>query len=292
MYQLLAIDLDGTLLDRGGKVSAENRAALHHAHAAGLKIVLCTGRSFTETRPVLDQIGLDLDATITVGGALITDVAAGRTIERHEIDADIAGAALSWFRERRKTVLWLTDRDAVGYDGHCLWNEHRHPAVNVWLEKSGCSMRQSDDIPAQLPAALRITIVDEPHALELVALPFRETFGERLSFNIINVPLYQFAVLETFAGNVNKWTGVQRLCRRWNIDPARTATIGDDVNDVCMIEHAGLGAAIGNAIPAVRNVAKLTVRPHDDHGVAEFVYHLLSTTPRASDDRATASNPE
>lgn len=289
-YELLAIDLDGTLLDRRGQVSAENRAALHAAHAAGLKIVLCTGRSFTETRPILDQIGLDLDATVTVGGALITDVATGRTIERREIDAALAAESLAWFRARRKTVLWLTDRDAAGYDGHCLWHEQRHPAIGRWLEKSGCSMRLSDTIPEQMPAALRITIVDEPAALEQIALPFREAFGERFSFNVINVPLYEFSVLETFAGDVTKWTGVQRLCRRWNIDPARTATIGDDVNDVSMIQHAGLGAAVGNAIEAVKKIAKLTVRSHDEHGVAEFVRHLLCA-PRSTSTRRVAESP-
>ena len=88
--ELLAIDLDGTLLDSSHRVPPENRAALHAAHAAGIRIVLCTGRSFPETRPVLDEIGLDLDATVTVFGAVLTDVRTGRTLERLPFTLDLA----------------------------------------------------------------------------------------------------------------------------------------------------------------------------------------------------------
>ena len=79
-FKLLAVDLDGTLLDSAHRVPARNRAALHRAHQAEIKIVLCTGRSFTETRPILDEIGLDLDASVTAGGAILTDVATSKTI--------------------------------------------------------------------------------------------------------------------------------------------------------------------------------------------------------------------
>lgn len=274
-YKLLAVDLDGTLLDRGGKVSPENRAALHRAHLAGLKVVVCTGRSFTETRPVLDQIGLDLDATITVGGALINDAATGRTLERIEIDDHLGRDVLQWFRGQGHSVLWLVDRDREGFDGCCIWHNHRHPAIDVWLTKSGCQMNRYDEPPAHLPRALRITIVDEPAGLEAVAGPLAAEFGARLTFNVIQVPLFGFAVIESFAGPVSKWAAVERLCRRWAIDPACTVAVGDDVNDLSMIQAAGLGVAMGNAIAPAKSAARLVVARHDEHGVAELIGQLL-----------------
>ena len=101
---LLAIDLDGTLLNSAHELPSENRAALHRAHEAGLRIVLCTGRSYPETQPILDDIGLDLDATVTVFGAVITDVRTGRTLERTAFPLHVAYRLTDWLRARDFTV--------------------------------------------------------------------------------------------------------------------------------------------------------------------------------------------
>src|SRR5215510_2332090 len=135
-YQLLAIDLDGTLLDSRSRVPSRNREALHRAHEAGMKIVLCTGRSYTETRATIREIGLDLDATVTVGGALLTNVADGRTIERVPIHRTLAGEVAGWFRERSYAILWLHDADEAGFDGFAIDGPRRHAAIDRWLKLS------------------------------------------------------------------------------------------------------------------------------------------------------------
>ncbi len=131
-YRLLAIDLDGTLLDKRHQVPAKARAALAQAHHSGLKIVVCTGRSFTETRPILQQIALDLDAAITVGGALISDARSGRTLESRSIPLPTARQAADWLLGWGYGVLWLYDADEVGFDGYLIEGRRRHPAVQRW----------------------------------------------------------------------------------------------------------------------------------------------------------------
>jgi hypothetical protein len=277
--RLVAIDLDGTLLDSAGRVPARTRAALHRAHEGGLKIVLCTGRAYTETRSVITQIGLDLDATVTIGGALLTDVGADRTISRIAFDPALAGEVLAWFAQRGQTVIWTHDRHAHGFDGFVIAGPRRHAAVDQWVTRTVCKLRPP---PADLLTtydALRFSIIDEPGELDRLARDYIAAFGGRVSQNVIHVPAYDFTVLETFAGSVDKWTGIVRLCRHWDIDPAATAAIGDDVNDLPMIRQAGLGVAIGNARPEVRAAARRVVASNDDCGVAELL-DALAPPPR------------
>jgi HAD superfamily hydrolase (TIGR01484 family) len=274
-YDLLAIDLDGTLLDSQHQVPPRSRAALHAAHEAGLKVVLCTGRSYTETRPILDQIGLDLDATVTVGGALLTDVASGRTIDSTTIDLRLAREAGEWLLSRGYTVLWLYDASEAGFDGLMIDVGPRHPAINFWLAVTPCEMREHRELPADCGAPLRITVVDEIEVLDRVSVEFEREFDGRMASNIIRVPHYKFTVLEAFAGVVNKWYGIEKLCRRWNIDPRRTVAVGDDVNDVAMIAAAGLGVAVENGKPAARQAASRLIPSNDECGVADLIEELL-----------------
>lgn len=274
-YDLLAVDLDGTLLDSGHMLPAANRAALHRAHAAGLKVVLCTGRSFTETRPVLAEIGLDLDATVTVSGALVTNVASGRTLERTAIAPEVAEAATAWLRREGYPVLWLTDADEVGFDGYLVEGPRRHPAVDRWLERSPCRVRAVAELPAGRAAPLRLSIIDDEGALADVSVRLARAFDGRLRHNILHAPPYSLSLIEAFAPPVNKWYGIVKLCRRWGIDPRRTVAVGDDVNDIDMLRSAGLGVAMANAGPAARAAAGRLTDSNDACGVARLVNELL-----------------
>lgn len=272
---LLAIDLDGTLLDSEHALPPANRAALHRAHQAGLKIVLCTGRSFTETRPVLEQIGLDLDAAVTVFGALVNEVASGQTLYRTPIPLDPALAATAWFRRLGYPVLWLTDPNQAGTDGYLLSGPRRHAGVDRWREWSPCVVAEVGELPADSAAPVRLSIIDDSDALDTVVQSLHAEFNGRLAWNVLHAPPYRLSLIEVFAPQVNKWYGIEKLCRRWKIDPRGTVAIGDDVNDLEMIRRAGLGVAVANARPPVQAAADRIIESNDSCGVARLIDELL-----------------
>jgi Cof subfamily protein (haloacid dehalogenase superfamily) len=274
-FELLAVDLDGTLLDSAHRVPGRNRVALHRVHQAGVKIVLCTGRSFTETRPILDEIGLDLDAAVTAGGAILTDVATSRTIERSPIPHDDARAATKWFQQRGYAVLWLYDPDEAGFDGYDIAGPRRHANYDRWLARTPCQVRGIAHIPDDGFAPVRVTIVDEASVLTQVSAEFAARFEGRLTHNFLRVPTADAMIIEAFAWTVDKWNAVRKLCRRWRIDPRNTVAIGDDVNDLQMIRHAGLGAAVANGSRAVKDVARRITGSNDDCGVADLLDELV-----------------
>lgn len=240
--------------------------------------MLCTGRSFTETRRIVDEIGLDLDAAISVFGALVTEVATGRTIDRTPIPLDTALDVTNWFQKEGYAVSWLTDADEAGNDGYVIDGPRRHEALDRWIERSACDVRCTDRVPADAIAPLRLSIIDEVGVLEEVSPRLRHKFDGRLTHNILDVPAHGFTVIEAFAAQVNKWFGIEKLCRMWRIDPRRTAAIGDDVNDLDMLREAGLGVAVGNARPAVKDVARRIVARNDECGVAELIDMILDGT--------------
>ena len=82
-------------------------------------------------------------------------------------------------------------------------------------------------------------------------------------------------VLEVFDAGANKWTAVDRLARECGVEASRIAAIGDEVNDESMIRHAGLGVAMGNAVPRVREAASRRTRTNDDDGVAHAIENIL-----------------
>ncbi len=276
LYDLLAVDLDGTLLGAESVLPAENRAALHRAHEAGLKIVVCTGRAFTETRPVLEQIGLDLDATVTVFGALVSDARTGRTLERTALSEETARAATAWFGMRGYPVLWLTDPDEAGTDGYMVDGPHRHPAVDTWLERSHCDVACVPVLPEDAAAPVRLSVIDDSERLEDVSARLREEFNGRLKHNVLHAPPYKLSLIEAFAPPVNKWYGIEKLCRKWGLDRTRTVAVGDDVNDLEMIRQAALGVAMGNAKPEVKAAARKVTATNEECGVAVLIEELLS----------------
>jgi Cof subfamily protein (haloacid dehalogenase superfamily) len=274
-HRLLAIDLDGTLLDSQHRLPSRSRAALHAAHESGLRIVVCTGRSFTETRPILDEIGLDLDAAVSVGGALLTDVATGETLDCTPIVPAVAREAAEWFLRYDYAVMWLRDASTAGFDGYLIDAAQRHPAIDRWLEMTPCRMRVVETLPDDGEPPLRITVVDDIEVLDGVSAEFQRAFDGRMTSNVIRVPTYGFTVLEAFDAAVDKWYGIEKLCRRWNIAPRRTVAVGDDVNDLPMIQRAGWGVAVANAKPTVRAAATRIIASNDDCGVADLITQLL-----------------
>lgn len=275
-YDLIAIDLDGTLLDTSHKVPAANREALHRAHESGYRIVVCTGRALPETLPILEQINLDLDAVVTCFGALVTDVRTRQHLHCETFDPHVARDITAWYAARDYTVLWLSDGLAHGFDGYIVGGPRRHLAVDAYAKTTECEMREVDALPDDPVPALRISIIDERDALEPVSDELSKAFPALQTHNVLTAPSWDLTVIETFAPHVNKWFGIHALCEKWEIDPRRTVAVGDDVNDLAMIKHAGLGVAMGNAKDEVKQVADRETKTNREAGVAALIDMLMS----------------
>jgi Cof subfamily protein (haloacid dehalogenase superfamily) len=275
--RLFAIDLDGTLLNSRNEISAVNRAALHRAHDAGVRVCVCTGRCLTESRPALDAIGLDLDDVVCACGALVCRARTGETVSCALMEEGVARDATRFFLERGISVAILHDVWSAGIDYTFVRSDVVHPGYARWFKALPCRVSEAAiDEPWTAPP-VRVTVIESADRLPQIEREVVQRFGaDRAHYNAIHLPAYDLAVFELFAPGINKRVGVSRLCETYGIEMSSVAAIGDGVNDVEMLAGAGVGVVVENACDAAKAVANMTVPSNDDDGVAVAVEMLLA----------------
>jgi Cof subfamily protein (haloacid dehalogenase superfamily) len=273
---LLAVDLDGTLLDSQNRVPPENRAALHRAHEAGMVVCLTTGRCYKETRRVIEEIGLDLDVTVTVFGAIVSEAGSGRTIHAAPIPPEPLDRCCRFLARQGLSFVLLHDGTAADTDYTVIRGERWHPGYDRWKEMVSCTFREAGHWDDARETVYRVTFIETPDALRAMEPDLNAALPPSLlKSNAIYVHPYDVHVLEFFAPQVNKWYGLLHLCRDYRIAPERVVAIGDSINDLEMIQQAGLSFAMSNGDERIIQAAMHTAPGNDEAGVAWAVNRTL-----------------
>jgi len=287
---MIAIDLDGTLLDSTGRVSPRCADAIAAAREAGVVVTVCTGRGLKECLFALDEIR-QLEPVVVAGGSIVACPQVRRTLHRFPINEDVTRKAVTKLLASGHPVMVLKDSDGAGFDYLMVVGEEEHPLDPVtqwWFEQMKVSVRtvrtlDEDDHPQH---TVRLGVCGLSGVLGDIHAMLREAVGEALTmhnFPAVVAPEHarrwgldqQVHVLELFAPDANKWSAVSRVADQRGIDTRRIAAIGDQVNDIAMLEGAALGVAMGNAIDAVVQVADRQTRTNDEGGVAHAIERML-----------------
>lgn len=287
-YRLLALDLDGTLLDAASRLSPANRAAVGRAIDAGLEVVVCTGRGFAECRHVLDDLTM-AGAAVVAGGAMTVQLPSGETLHRSAMPADlvrdvsrILNAATGHY------VLLLKDRSATGVDYVLLGDGRVDAASEWWFNQVPVAVQRAErfeDDPHP-DETIRLGIVTTAREMKRLGARVVEEFGRRTfvhHFPVINSDgngrhLADNAIhlMEIFNAETNKWSAISALAAERGVAAEQIAAIGDEINDVAMIRHAGLGVAMGNAIDPIKQVADRITLDQAEDGVAHAIEQILA----------------
>jgi len=287
-YRLLAIDLDGTLLDQRGMMSDANRDAVTRAVEAGLEVVVCTGRGLAECRHVLDQLSLTGGAVVA-GGAMTVRLPSGNTIHRSVMPADLVRTVSQILNESTgHYVLLLKDRASTGVDYVLLGDGKVDAASERWFRQVPVIVtraRRFEDDPYP-DETVRLGIVTSAGEMKQLGVRMVEQFGRRTfvhHFPVISADgngrhLKDDAVhlMEIFNAETNKWTAIAALADQRGIDHEHVAAIGDEINDAAMIRHAGLGIAMGNAIDPIKQIADRVTLEQSQDGVAHAIEQILA----------------
>jgi 5-amino-6-(5-phospho-D-ribitylamino)uracil phosphatase len=296
-YDLLAIDLDGTLLARGDEVSRGNIAAIRKARAAGMRVVVCTGRGYTECRHVARQIE-QVEPVAVAGGAIIAEGESGRTIERFAMEQKLVRRLVDSLVGHGHAALVLKDGGATG--GELAERGHDYvvvspkgeagvdPVSRWWFDMLQIDVRvvRSLDEDEHPEHTVRVGVCGSRRETQAAGRELREDFADQVTLHHFNAvvpgmsldPDEQIVILEAFDPKVNKWTAMQWLARRFGVDPARVAAIGNDINDIALLSGAGLGIAVENAVPECLAVAQRKTLRNDQDGVAHAIEQMLAGT--------------
>lgn len=288
MIDVLAIDLDGTLLDPSHRVSQRNIDAVRRARDAGITVLVCTGRGLAESIRAMHAIE-QTDPVMVAGGSIIADPTTGKTLHRFTLRDEVVTAATDLFHDAQCPALVMKDPSDIGYDYLVLHSDDEHPVhpITQWW---------FDDHKLRVNYAPHTHHDQHPQHSVRVGMCAESSISKRVSRRVADllgdeVWLYDFPcvmpdshtvevvhILELFAKRINKWAAIEWYLKQHDIDPARVGAIGDQVNDVPMMERAGIGIAMGNAIDEVRAHAKYNTATNTEDGVAIAIDAILSDT--------------
>jgi len=274
-YRLLAVDIDGTLLDSAARLRPAVRDALRRAVAAGLRVVLCTGRRYRTAIPVADELGLSLPI-VCHSGALVKDTAThGTLLVRHLAD-DTLRQLLDALDEFGLVPMVYTDTFERRIDFYlCRAAPLTHYHTDYLLKNNGC-YRFVEALPDRLPApAIQVCTFGELDELQRVQPLLRQRLAGRTTCHLLSSAKYLGNFLEFQTHEATKWAALGELLAAFRVAPDEVAAIGDDENDISMLRAAGLGVAMGNASYAVKSAADVVAPANDEEGVARVIDRLL-----------------
>ena len=264
--RLLATDLDGTLMRSDKTISARSVLAMERAQAAGIRIVWATARG----RGTVQTIAADArfaGIAICGNGAVVLDLADdARVVRQSSISTETAEVVMDLIRSLAPgTVFGMVGTHEFlmepGYKALSSFEDH-------WLD------------PDEIPTAETLTAI-EAGTIKIVARHpefatadlYRILAGAAREHVEITHSLAPF--VEMAALGVTKATTLATLCADWGIDRTEVAAVGDALNDLPMLEWAGLALAPANAEPEVLAVADRVLQSNNDDGVAVFLESLV-----------------
>lgn len=288
--RLLAIDIDGTLVNSRDELTAATRRALRRASAAGIKIVLATGRRYSRALPLVEPLGLDVPL-VTASGALIKHPLDHRTLFQAAFEGSLLCDALEIVERAGFEPVLYADSYAEGFDFYCERLVGVRPELADYLAQNAGCHRLWPRLTACPPEGVFAGFAMGSRQ-EMLALhhQLQRRLPDALYTHVLRSPRYAGYMCEIAPWGVTKWSGIRQLAAEWAIAPEEICAVGDDVNDIPMIEGAGIGVAMGNALPEVKAAADWVAPTHDEDGLAAVVDWLLAGG--VAPGRASRSAPD
>jgi Cof subfamily protein (haloacid dehalogenase superfamily) len=299
--RMIAVDLDGTLLGADGRVGARNLAALMAAEEAGIVVAIATGRRHCYALHVLRGLGL-MDETVLVSsnGAVVRDFASG-LIERTLMERATAEWLCGHLGEFRNALVVTFDRvqpdgedsrgalvveefeDLQGSIAHWMRNNERYIEHVRPIEDS-----LKGDVPIQMMLCGTVERMRRAEACmaaepEIAGVGVAKA-GATITLNRTEYPARDLSIVDILPAGCSKGSALARLAEARGFDASEIMAIGDNWNDLSMLEIAGFPVLMANAPLDLHAMAAqrgwFTTGPHDADGVAEAIYTALPELER------------
>jgi Cof subfamily protein (haloacid dehalogenase superfamily) len=273
--KLLALDIDGTLLDPHKHITSRTHTAIRSAQKAGVIITLATARRYRNTRPIASTLGIDIPL-ILCDGALIIEHPQGQVLHTYLLQADIAQQAVDIMV--RHHVQPIIHHIFAAIEETWTGPEHLD---TTWLKPYLNAFPQH---LKRLP--LNTLCAEQPDPLRVVAFASEEKIDEMLpeitalpcTWDAIKRGNYGCAELVVMHQRCTKAHGVQALASLLHIGLEQVMAIGDNTNDCAMLQAAGWGVAMGQATEEVKAYAHTTTASNAEDGVALAIERYILQT--------------
>jgi len=278
MIQLIGIDLDGTLLDSSGKLPAANKAAVHAAVEAGIHVAIVTGRSYPFARPAV--VELPAGVSLIVSSGAVERSMSGATIVRRLLSRDAARRVLAATAPERAHAALVFDRDhadQIVFES-MDWSQ---PGRKGYFDRNRALISQS--VP------LEDALIEDPVQVLFsgAARPMRRLFESvrgidpAVSVSLTEYEHRDFSLIDITDRAATKGHALAWRASQLGLMPEQVMAIGDNFNDLDMLEYAGLPVLMGNAVPALLERGWSTTATQDECGVAAAIERFVLGRPGA-----------
>ena len=268
-YDMLVVDVDGTLVNSKKEISEHTKAVLMEAQQRGKTVAIATGRSIAGVRHVAKNIGLPEYGgyVIASNGTTVVNCHNGKCIYNQEIPSDMYEPVFEAAKMADVGILVFHDDAKELISGNGI-NEY------VVADAKACdvAIREADHFIKELTFPInKFLLAGDPDRMKEVERIMKEKFADRL--NIFRSDPYYLEVLPKF---VDKGVAVEKLMKHLDIKKAKVICVGDSYNDLPMLRCAGLGVAMGNAQEEVREASDYVTASNDEDGVAKLVEKFMT----------------
>ncbi|AET70855.1 HAD-superfamily hydrolase, subfamily IIB [Desulfosporosinus orientis DSM 765] len=262
--RLVAMDLDDTLLRDDWTISPRVVKAILKAREQGVKVTFATGRMPISTRPYAEKLGLDLPV-ITYHGAMIQQAVSGDILYRQVISSPLSTELVRDLAEKGiYSQIYLKDRVIAQTLNE--WSQEYARIARVNIEEADLA-----NILSQEPEGVEkiLGIAGEADLDQLRPL-LHQRYG-----NKVHITKSKPHFLEIVERSVNKGVALAYLAKGFGILQQEVMAIGDSLNDLEMIQYAGVGVAMGNARPEIKDQADFVTASNEEDGVAEAIERFV-----------------
>jgi len=262
--KLVALDLDDTLLDPDLQISEKCIQAIRQVREKGIIVTISTGRMYSSARPYALQLGLTVPL-ITYEGALIKDSHTGEVLYTQPVPPNLAREVMTYFKDN-------------GVHFHSYFDDR---LVMEQLTAEGQAYARLAGVdPVIIPDLLRA--LDTNQAMKIMAISAQEPCLLHMEHELkahyaskLHITRSKSHFLEVMHPEADKARALQLIAQHFGIERQDVMAIGDSYNDMEMIAWAGIGIAMANAFPAVKQKADFITRSNQEDGVAAALQRFI-----------------
>lgn len=266
-YQVLVLDLDGTLTNSKKEITAPTKQALIEIQEAGKIIVLASGRPINGVAPLAAELRMDRFGgyMLSFNGARITRCSTGEILYDRTVPPEIIRPIYDYVRT-------FPGLDLISYtDTQILSGIRPNNYVEIESGINNMEIVSVEDFPAALDFPVnKLLIPGDPQVLETLIDPLRAKYH-----GLLNIYRSEPFFLEIMPRNIDKAQSLQKLLNSIGLTADSMICCGDGYNDLSMIEFAGLGVAMENAQPIIKESADYITRSNDEDGILHVVNQFM-----------------
>lgn len=255
--KLVALDVDGTIMDKRFQISSRVKKAIYAASEKGVRVLIATGRMYSATVPIGRKLGIETPL-ITYQGSLIKEFyKSDKTLLHYDLETELAYRIIQDARQKNLQInIYLDDK---------LYIENESPILQEYIDRREIPFYKVNSFEERKNfKPTKILVMDSDTAkIERIVGEFKEKFS-----NELNITKSTDYFCEFINKKCSKADGINFLAKKWGIDQSEIMAIGDHDNDREMLDFAGLGVAMGNSHDNLKEIANYVTDTVNNDGAA------------------------